>query len=98
MFRIAPVNGIIDATNPVPQGKHDIEIPDFQHTEYGSGYGAFATTWFRIGHSGDRYLHPGRVSAGCVTITDISQWPSIWSYLINSRKDNRSVGEITIKY
>ncbi|MEQ9008906.1 MAG: hypothetical protein RLP12_13540 [Ekhidna sp.] len=93
----ASVNGIIDAKNPVHRGKHDIEIPDFQHNEYGTPYGKFGTTWFRIGHSGDRYLHPGRVSAGCVTITQYNEWPSIWLYLINSRKDARSVGEIEIK-
>jgi hypothetical protein len=81
----------------LPRGKHDIEIPDFQHTEYGERYGRFGTTWFRIGHSGDRYLHPGRVSAGCVTITQYNEWPNIWLYLINSRKDARSVGEIEIK-
>jgi hypothetical protein len=43
-------------------------------------------TWFRIGHSGDRFLHPCRVSAGCVTVKDIGEWTKIYNYLINSRK------------
>ena len=90
-----PVKAITDPDNPVPKGKHDIEIPDFQHKN-GSKYGDFGTTWFRLGHSGDRYLHPGQVSLGCATITETSEWPKIWKYLISARKDNFSVGELEV--
>jgi hypothetical protein len=90
-----PVDATTQNTNPTPIGKHDIEIPDFQHS-LGSKYGDYATTWFRLGHGGDRYLHPGRVSLGCTTCKDISKWPDIWAYLIKSRKDDQSVGELEV--
>jgi hypothetical protein len=90
-----PVKATTDEENPTPTGKYDIEIPDFQHN-LGRAYGDYGTTWFRIGHSGDRYLHPGRVSLGCTTILDISEWPKIWRYLISSRKDPQSVGELEV--
>lgn len=90
-----PVEATTDADNPVPKGMHDIEIPDFQH-KLGAKYGDYATTWFRLGHSGDRYLHPGRVSLGCTTIKQTSEWPKIWEYLISSRKDRQSVGELEV--
>jgi hypothetical protein len=91
-----PVSAITDPSNPTPTGTHDLEIPDFSHS-LGSAYGTYGTTWFRVGHSGDRYLHPGRSSAGCVTVTDIDQWTSIYTYLIRARLDNRSVGRITVR-
>jgi Domain of unknown function (DUF4157) len=90
-----PIDATTDTTNPVPKGTHDIEIPDFHH-DLGAKYGDFATTWFRLGHSGDRYLHPGRVSLGCTTIKATSEWPKIWKYLISARRDNKNVGELTV--
>ena len=90
-----PIKAKTDPTNPVPAGKHDIEIPDYHHT-YGASYGDFGTTWFRLGHSGDRYLHPGRVSLGCATILDTKVWPDIWKYLIAARSNNETVGELTV--
>ena len=86
-------------SNPPPTGTHDLEIPDEVHS-LGSSYlssSKYATTWFRIGHSGDRYLHPGNVSLGCVTVTALDQWTNIYNYLIGRRKgDGRSVGTIQI--
>ncbi len=94
-----PVAAKTDAANPMPLGSFDIELPDEVHN-LGAQYqvdSVFATTWFRVGHSGDRFLHPGRVSAGCVTITDIRQWTSIYNYLIKRRLgDGKSVGTIEI--
>ena len=90
-----PIEATTDPDNPVPKGKHDIEIPDFHH-DLGTKYGDYATTWFRLGHSGDRYLHPGRISLGCTTIKAISEWPAIWKYLISSRKDHQNVGELEV--
>ncbi len=91
-----PISAHMDATNPIPSGTYDLEIPDYQHS-LGAAYGNYATTWFRIGNSGDRYLHPGMVSQGCVTVVNTEHWEQIWAYLIQSRKDSRSVGRITIK-
>jgi len=87
------------SANPVPRGTYDLEIPYEVHSLASSyaRYSPFATTWFRIGHSGDRYLHPGRISAGCATVTDLRKWTEIYTYLIRARKgDKKSVGTITI--
>lgn len=62
-------------SNPVPTGIHDLEIADHPH-EGGQGYGATATVWFLIGHTGDRYLHPGTISLGCMTCLPAS-WDEI---------------------
>lgn len=91
-----PIEAFTQESNPVPDGTHDLEIPDFQHS-LGSKYGDYATTWFRIGHSGDRYLHPGSVSLGCSTVRETGKWPDIWRYLIRRRKgDGKSVGTIEV--
>lgn len=86
-------------SNPPPTGTHDLEIPDEVHS-IGSSYlssSKYATTWFRIGHSGDRYLHPGTASLGCVTVTALGEWTNIYNYLIARRKgDGKSVGTIQI--
>jgi hypothetical protein len=94
-----PIATITHETKPVPLGVQDLEIPDEVH-EKGAPYlqdSPFATTWFRIGHSGDRYLHPGLVSDGCVTVTDTKKWTEVYNYLIKRRKgDDKSVGTIEI--
>jgi hypothetical protein len=86
-------------SNPPPLGVHDLEIPYEVHG-LGSAYLAispFATTWFRIGPSGDRFLHPGSVSLGCVTVNEVNEWDGIYAYLIDRRKgDKKSVGTINI--
>lgn len=80
-----------DAANPLPNGDHAIEIPDFPHA-LGSAYGPRGTVWFRIGHSGDRYLHPGRVSAGCITCAP-DHWEAIYQIAHAARtNDDKSVG------
>ncbi|MGK5032684.1 hypothetical protein [Janthinobacterium sp. MDT1-19] len=80
-----------DPGNPLPNGDHAIEIPDFPHAP-GSGYGPRGTVWFRIGHSGDRYLHPGRVSAGCITCAP-EHWEGIYQVAHSARtNDDLSVG------
>lgn len=94
-----PYNAITLDINPAPAGTHDLEIPYEVH-DLASAYASsspFSTTWFRIGHSGDRFLHPGRISAGCVTVKELSIWSDLYNYLINSRKgDGISVGTIEI--
>ena len=85
-------------SNPVPNGTHALEIPYEPHIlgETYENSAKFSKTWFRIGDSGDRFLHPGLISAGCVTVTDIKKWDSIYDYLINSRSDKKNVGEIEV--
>lgn len=94
-----PVAATTQSANPIPLGTFDVEIPDEVHIKgvrY-QGDSIFATTWFRIGHSGDRYLHPGIVSAGCVTVTDTKKWTDIYNYLIKRRLgDSKSVGIIDV--
>ena len=84
--------------NPVPLGSHNIEIPDAPHS-LGSGYlgsAKYARTWFRVGNKGDRYLHCGQVSLGCITVKDVGSWDKIYEHLIKSRKNNQSVGVIKV--
>lgn len=90
---------ITDPRNPIATGTYDIEIPDAPHSggAYYEDRATYAKTWFRLGHSGDRYLHPGRISAGCVTVTDVPSWDGIYFALIAARKaDKRSVGTLTV--
>lgn len=92
-----------DENNPTPLGIHDLEIPYEPHpggNYYRRRYGiAHAKTWFRIGHQGDRFLHPGQVSAGCITVFVDDQhkdWEALYSSIILARKDNRSIGTIEV--
>lgn len=80
---------------PWKKGWYDIELPDHPHTG-GRNYldkSSRAKTWFRIGHEGERYLHTGGRSLGCITITEIEKWDEIYGKLIKARKgDFLSVG------
>ena len=78
--------------NPVPIGIHEPHGLGQAYTTQAQ----YAKTWFRIGHEGDRFLHCGNVSAGCVTVTDIDRWDEIYKHLILSRKDNTNIGTINI--
>ncbi|MEK7087585.1 MAG: hypothetical protein AAB464_00240 [Patescibacteria group bacterium] len=83
---------------PWEKGLYDIEIPDYPH-KGGLRYSKIekATTWFRIGHSGDRYLHTGRQSLGCITIIENNKWIEIYNALIKTRKgDFISVGILEV--
>lgn len=87
-----------DRNAPWQKGLYDIEIPDAPH-EGGKYYpeSKYATVWFRIGHSGERYLHTGKFSAGCLTIVETKRWDEIYAVLIKARKgDGRSVGILEI--
>lgn len=78
---------------------YDIEIPDYPHSG-GARYekqAPRAKTWFRIGHNGERYLHTGGYSLGCITITEIIRWVEIYNKLIKARKgDSISVGILEV--
>ncbi|MDP2951606.1 MAG: hypothetical protein Q8N55_04455 [bacterium] len=87
-----------DPKNPWTKGLYDIEIPDHPH-EGGLKYpeAERGTVWFRIGHSGARYLHPGLVSAGCVSMSEIIRWMEIYNALIKARKgDFISIGVLKV--
>jgi hypothetical protein len=89
----------LDASNPIPKGTYDLEIP-FEIHHLADAYlkdSPFATTWFRIGHTGDRFLHPGSVSAGCATVLDHKEWTRIYNHLVRSRKDDQSAGTLVVK-
>jgi hypothetical protein len=85
--------------SPWKKGWYDIELPDYPHEDprdYINISSRFKT-WFRIGHTGERYLHTGRASLGCITITEIEKWNEIYSELIKARKgDFISVGVLEV--
>jgi hypothetical protein len=95
---------ITDTTNPIPEGTHPVQLPDFPH-DLGAGYmsqSRFAKTWFYLGRGpavrgrNDRYLHTGRVSAGCVTV-DPSSWTTLFQSLILCRNnDGATHGSIVV--
>lgn len=84
---------------PWKKGLYDIEIPDAPHKipkEY-LEKAKFARIWFRIGHVGEKYLHTGRVSLGCMTITEIEKWDELCEVLLKARKgDLISIGIVEI--
>jgi hypothetical protein len=82
-------------TNPVPSGTHVMEIPDFPHPA-NPDYGPLRTVWFRIGTSGDRYVHPGRVSLGCITCAP-PNWAEIYDALAKGRKNGTAVGDVRVQ-
>lgn len=95
-----------DIFNEIPKGDHPIQIPDFPHP-LGHAYlsnSIYAKTWFYLGHGhatpgghgGDRYLHTGNRSAGCVTV-DPDHWTRLYELIIRCRSnDGSTVGSITV--
>ena len=77
---------------------YDIEIPDYPHGVPGTYLEAQRPRiWFRIGHTGERYLHAGSRSLGCMTIIETSRWMEIYNVLIKARKpDFMSVGVLEV--
>lgn len=102
--KILTINGqayaTVDYKNaPWEKGVYDIEIPDYPHA-LGARYvqdAPRAKTWFRIGHSGERYLHTGGRSLGCITVIEIKRWAEIYETLIKARKgDGVSAGVLEV--
>ena len=87
-----------DPKNPWKKGLYDIEIPDCAHRSSPVYEKAKRhKTWFKIGHTGERYLHVGSYSLGCMTITEVDKWMEIYNALIKARKgDFMSVGVLEI--
>ncbi len=83
---------------PWQKGLYDIEIPDYPHPA-GANYpeAKRGKAWFRIGHGGERYLHAGGFSLGCITIIETRRWMEIYNALIKARKgDSVSVGVLEV--
>jgi len=85
--------------SPWQKGLYDIELPDYPH-QGGRNYldqSKRAMTWFRIGHGGERYLHAGGRSLGCITVIETKRWMEIYNALIKARKgDFTSVGVLDV--
>lgn len=85
--------------SPWQKGIYDIEIPDYPHRG-GDRYldrARLARIWFRIGHNGERYLHTGSISLGCMTITEVEKWDALCKILLKARKgDFISVGILEV--
>jgi len=98
------IRAITSSLNAVPLGTHPIQIPDFPHTG-GAHYmsrSEFSKSWFYLGrgnavaNNNDRYLHPGAVSAGCITV-DANRWTELYRHLILCRgNDGKSVGTVAV--
>jgi hypothetical protein len=87
--------------DPLPNGIYVIELPDHPH-EGGRLYldrAKRALTWFRIRARGERYLHTGSISAGCLTVTDVKKWDSLYDAIIWCRKsgDDNEHGILEIR-
>lgn len=88
-----------DDPKPWKKGVYDIEIPDAPHLGglYYLATAKLAKVWFRIGHTGDRYLHIGTHSKGCVTLIEVGRWDELCRILLKARKgDGQSVGVLEI--
>jgi hypothetical protein len=95
----APARVVTLKDEPPAKGWHALEIPDFSHAG-GISYktsSMYATTWFRVGHEGEAYLHAGRISKGCITV-EPEDWTRVYRYLIARRKDIQSVGAILVSF
>lgn len=78
---------------------YDLEIPDEAKPmdSIYTAYTLYSKTWFHIGHSGDRFLHMGETSAGCITVTEKEKWATIYQYLILRRKDDLNIGIVEVQ-
>ncbi|MBV8271310.1 MAG: hypothetical protein JO067_03460 [Cupriavidus sp.] len=90
--------------NPIPIGRHPIQIFDFPH---GAGalylpQTAYALSWCYLGHgtavrrSNDRYLHPGELSSGCVSVKP-ADWTAVYQRLVRARSgDGKTFGYLDV--
>jgi hypothetical protein len=97
-FNARAIVAITDMNNPVPDGRHVLQIPDAPHRGGRSYVSACSRphTWFRIGSHGDRYLHTGFESIGCIAVDPIG-WDDLYEYLIKARAgDGENVGTVRV--
>jgi hypothetical protein len=79
-------------------GLHEIRLPDHAHGG-GEPYlaaGPYRKSWFGLDPSGPNYLHPGRVSAGCLTVETLGRWHQIYEYLMKGRDGDQYVGTVQV--
>lgn len=100
--KILAVDGKSYATRDYPEapwemGTYDIELPDAPHPG-GRPYPVeHAMTWFRVDHNGDRYIHMGNASLGCITVIEHRKWEEIYEALVKARAgDAKSVGTLEV--
>jgi len=81
------------------KGIYDIEIPSSPH-QVSPNYlhkAKLAKVWFLVGHAGERFLHTGTRSLGCMTIIELEIWDKLCETLLKSRRgDFISVGIIEV--
>ncbi|MBM4251801.1 MAG: DUF2778 domain-containing protein [Deltaproteobacteria bacterium] len=84
----------LDARDMIFPGSYKISLPDAPHQggRRLRSSAKHAESWFRIGDEGERYIHPGSRSKGCITVTDLTKWELIFQHLANSRLDEYHVG------
>lgn len=89
-----------DDEDPWERRLYDIAIPDAPHAGGRAylGQAALALVWLKVSHRDDkRYLHPGKYTLGCITLTEIERWDEVCKVLLKARKgDGRSVGVVEI--
>jgi hypothetical protein len=91
-----------EEAQPLAVAEYKIFVPDHDHhssyrnQEPGLRYDQ---VWFRTSHpDNERYIHPGKVSFGCVTVVDFNKWDEIHEKLISHRSaDKLTVGRLIVK-
>jgi hypothetical protein len=88
----------------LPTGRYNLRIPTLpQRNVAVSGFNK-GSVWFLVAQEGrntmtDRFLHPGSVSYGCVTVLvsrAAADWKRIYDHLIISRLSALSVGTLHV--
>ena len=79
---------------------YTIAIPDSPHRG-GQAYvdrATLALVWFKTNHPDDkRYLHPGKYTAGCITLIEIERWDELCKMLLKARRgDGKNIGTVEI--
>lgn len=91
--------------NRIEIGTHNVMRPDAPH-EWARGYNVAGNlVWFPLhvasegGTTRGRYLHVGRASAGCISISDIDKWTELYEYLIKFRstRDDKVICRVKVE-
>lgn len=91
--------------SPIPIGTYRILIPDCPHdAEFTNYYRKHEPSlrsdqvWFPVEYGDNsRYIHPGHLSHGCITIHELSKWNALYDYLIKHRAAGQQhVGKLIV--
>lgn len=81
------------------KGLYEVQLHDYPHAG-GEPYmdvAKKAKVWFRIGKDGERYIHTGTYSLGCITLIENHKWDGLYSVLVRSRtRDDRSIAVLKV--